>query len=445
MQLTGSAAPVSGDLSSATSRDETTRRLLYLYIALLIFEGALRKWFLPALSQPLSLVRDPIAILVIINYSIMGRNVLNAYTIPLLVASLFSVCASIAFGHGSVIVALFGLRTMALHFLLIFIIGAVFTRRDCERIGRYILISGIVGAVLVALQFYSPQSAWVNRGVGGDIGGAGFSGAMGYMRPSGYFSFSNGNTLYFGLVAAIVGYFWTARDRCPSWLLYAATAAVIMVLPLSISRSYVLRVGLTLACVLVASLRNGKALVSLLVPIFALPLVVAVLSQFEFMQTAIEVMSARFTTAAASEGELSDSIFDRVFGSIFSALTGHDGEPTPFWGQGIGLGTNTAAFFLSGKRGFLVAEGEWGRTIGEMGFLLGAVILLVRLLLTAQMATMSVVALRRGNTFPLLLLSTSLILILLGGWAQPTSLGFGVVTSGLTIASMNDYASEETT
>src|SRR5438874_6949716 len=40
------------------------RRLLWLYILLLVTEGALRKWVVPQLSNPLLLVRDPIVLLV---------------------------------------------------------------------------------------------------------------------------------------------------------------------------------------------------------------------------------------------------------------------------------------------------------------------------------------------------------------------------------------------
>jgi len=36
--------------------------LIDLYLVLLIVEGALRKWLLPSLSDPLLLVRDPVAI-----------------------------------------------------------------------------------------------------------------------------------------------------------------------------------------------------------------------------------------------------------------------------------------------------------------------------------------------------------------------------------------------
>ena len=38
------------------------KKLIWVYFLLLLFEGALRKWFFPSLSQGLLIVRDPIAI-----------------------------------------------------------------------------------------------------------------------------------------------------------------------------------------------------------------------------------------------------------------------------------------------------------------------------------------------------------------------------------------------
>jgi len=44
------------------SADIILRRLVWLYIILVITEGALRKWFLPSLSDSLLIIRDPIAL-----------------------------------------------------------------------------------------------------------------------------------------------------------------------------------------------------------------------------------------------------------------------------------------------------------------------------------------------------------------------------------------------
>ena len=46
-----------------TSRTiQHVRQLIFLYLLLLIFEGAFRKWIVPQLSAPLLLVRDPVVL-----------------------------------------------------------------------------------------------------------------------------------------------------------------------------------------------------------------------------------------------------------------------------------------------------------------------------------------------------------------------------------------------
>ena len=48
----------------ATKTIQNLRRLLWLYLWLLIFEGAFRKWIVPQLSSPLLLIRDPVVVLI---------------------------------------------------------------------------------------------------------------------------------------------------------------------------------------------------------------------------------------------------------------------------------------------------------------------------------------------------------------------------------------------
>ena len=70
------------------------KKLFWAYFLLLIFEGALRKWILPQLSAPLLLVRDPIALLIIIEAS---RGIINGpRNGRLLPGSLLSGCSACA-------------------------------------------------------------------------------------------------------------------------------------------------------------------------------------------------------------------------------------------------------------------------------------------------------------------------------------------------------------
>ena len=63
-------------------RSKTERQLkigVWLYILLVIFEGALRKWVLPGLSDALLVIRDPIAIMVLLFARSKGYLSFNPY------------------------------------------------------------------------------------------------------------------------------------------------------------------------------------------------------------------------------------------------------------------------------------------------------------------------------------------------------------------------------
>ena len=165
---------------------------VWIYFFLWIFEGALRKWVVPQLSMPLLVVRDPIVLWLIIAAAKRGLLKSNIYFTGMICLGIFSLFAAIFMGHGDVSTAIYGARTMILYFSMIFVIGSVFNREDIIKLGKATLWIAIPMTFLLVLQFYSPQSAWVNRGVGGDENGAGFGGALGYFRPPGTFSFTNG-------------------------------------------------------------------------------------------------------------------------------------------------------------------------------------------------------------------------------------------------------------
>ena len=110
----------------------------------------------------------------------------------------------------------------------------------------------------------------------------------------------------------------------------------------------------------------------------------------------------------------------------------------PFFGYGLGMGTNVGSQLLTGNRNFLIAEGEWGRLIGELGPLMGILIILVRVSLTAKVTVACYRSLRMGKILPWMLLSYGLLMLSQGAWSQPTSLGFSVLISGLMIASLRE-------
>ncbi|TDN39635.1 hypothetical protein A8B98_18015 [Hymenobacter sp. UV11] len=412
------------------------KRGVWAYFFLLIFEGALRKWILPGLAAPLLIVRDPIALWLVVVAWRRGLLTANVYLTGMVVIGIIGIITATLLGHGSLLIALYGARILLLHFPLMFVVGRVFTREDVIKMGKATLMIAIPMVVLVTLQFYSPQSAWVNRGVGGDMEGAGFSGSMGFFRPPGTFSFTNGNTNFFSFVAPFAFYFWLDTKAINKLLLIVATLALFFAVPLSISRGLLFQVAISLLFVLVASTRKPENLGRLVIAIGAAGLVLGVLSQSSLFTTASEAFTARFEVANESEGGLEGVILDRFLGGLISSLTNSSSSALPFFGYGLGMGTNAGSKLLTGDVKFLIAEGEWGRIIGELGPLMGLSVILLRVGLAIKIARAIYKKLTRGDLLPWMLLSLGLLNVAQGAWAQPSSLGFCTLIGGLMIASL---------
>lgn len=410
---------------------------IWLYIILLIFEGALRKWILPSLASPLLIIRDPIAIGVIAYAWYHNVFPTNIYIRTMVIITVISSFTTLFLGHGNLYVTVYGARIFLIHFPFLFIIGSVLSHSDVIQVGRFLMWMAIPMTIIMVMQFYSPQSAWVNRGIGGDIGGGGFSGAMGYMRPPGFFSFTNGLVTYYSLLAVYVFYFWLKPKLIKKWLLISITVCLILSIPFSISRSLILTLIVIVIFVFVTVSNNPRIFGKLLIGAIGVGIVGMLVSYTGVLDVPMEVYSHRFEQAAASEGGLEGTIGERYLGNKFKAIV--DAGQVSFFGQGIGMGTNAGSVLMGyEKRTFLIAEDEWQRVIGEMGALLGFIVIGIRVLLTAKVGLKSYKKISKNKILPWMLTSFVALNFPQGAWAQPTMLGFSVLGMGLLIASFND-------
>lgn len=407
---------------------------IWLYFFLLIFEGALRKWFLPGLSTPLLIIRDPLACFIVILAWKQGRLVWNHYMSMMGLIGITGIYTAFFLGHGNLMVALYGARIMLFHFPLIFVIGHIFKLQDVITMGKVILWITVPMTLLIMLQFYSPQSAWINRGIGGNLEGAGFGGALGYFRPPGTFSFTNGTSLFYAFVASFVFYFWIDSKSINRLLLILATASLLAAIPLSISRGLFFSVIVSLIFALLAIFREPKYWSQIIIICLGILTALLVLNQAAFFQTAFGAFSSRFESANEIEGGLESVFLDRFFGGMINALAASSDQP--FWGYGLGMGTNVGSMLLTGKATYLISEGEWGRLIGELGPVMGLMMIYLRLGLCIKVAFACYKKLSQGNFLPWMILSFGSLSLAQGQWAQPTSLGFSILGAGLMIASL---------
>jgi hypothetical protein len=410
---------------------------IWVYFFLLIFEGALRKWFLPGLATPLLIIRDPVAFWIIIKAVQHRMFPSNTYITLMNIIGIVAILTTLTLGHGNIMVTLFGARILLLHFPLMFIIGRVFTREDVLKMMRVTLWIAVPMALLIALQFYSPQSAWVNRGVGGNMEGAGFSGSGEFFRPPGTFSFTTGNVQFFSMVAPFIFYFFLNAKKINKFLLLASFVALVISIPLSISRSLLLSVLITVLFTGIAAVRKTEYFSKLFSIGMVALVAIMILSQTSFFQVSLGAFTDRFELANESEGGAENVLIDRYFGGMITALTYTASEDQSFFGLGLGMGTNVGAMLLSGTGVFLISEDEWGRLIGEMGPLLGLAVIVMRLVIVLRMASGSYTQMKRGDLLPWILLSVAFMVILQGQWAQPTSVGFSTILGGLMISSLN--------
>jgi len=406
----------------------------WLYFFLLIFEGALRKWLLPGFAAPLLIIRDPLALYLILLSWRKGILPSTFYLKCVVFIGVTGFFTAIFLGHRNLWVALFGARTLLIQLPFVFVIGRIFNRIDILQIGKAMLCICLPMTVLIGLQFYSPQTAWVNRGLGGVIDEKGFQGALGHFRPSGTFSYVTGTYLFFGLTACYLIYYWLMGKGINKILLTASTIAIIAAIPLSISRTLFFEVCITIVFAFIAVTSKSKYLVRMFLIAIIATLTVILLSKTSTFSHAIATFFARFTDASKAEGGVKGTLGDRFLGSMISAMTVI--LDLPFFGYGIGVGTNVGSQLLAGSRGFLVREDEWGRVVDELGPLLGLSLIFLRVFLSLKIAKASYKRLHEGDILPWLLLSFGFLQLAQGNWAQPTSLGFCTLASGLMIASL---------
>ena len=403
--------------------------LIQLYVILLVIEGALRKWFLPSLSDPLLLVRDPVAIVIcVLGYR--SRNlVFDKYmrSLFLLLAGFVAVGALQLINGigGSPFVIAYGLRTYLLHLPIAFVMARVLNPIDIRRILLMFLWTALPMAVLMAVQFESSPRAWVNLGVAGHRGQ--IFAAPGHIRPAGTFSFVNGPMGFFSIaLAALIA---SAVDlRGVSWLLrLAGWVAVSLAAAVSGSRSFLAAVAGVMLVGIAGwargrSTRLGRGLVA-----SALTALVAVnvLGSFDTVREGAVVIQSRFDQWG--NGGLGRRLmYD--YNTVQWAIV-----DSPLLGVGLGAGTNAAAA-LEGTRGFRWGEGEWPRVIFEAGPILGLLYLIWRVWITLAVGRAALRVSGSSVLLPLLLWGAGAASLLNGQWGQTSIQGFGVFTLGLTLA-----------
>lgn len=421
---------------------KAVRVLIAVYLVLLVIEGALRKWALPSLSDPLLVIRDPVVLA--IYYFAIRAHVFprNAYVVLLGVIGVLSMIVSFLLLSPYIpiksvlLVTLYGFRCDFLHLPLMFVMAAALDLEDVNKIGYWTLLLMIPMAVLMVAQFRASPESFINKTVG--LGeGQQLATAGGKIRPPGTFSFISGPIFYLSVATAFVIYGALSVRIYRGWLLLAASGAILTGVIVSGSRGCVLAVGLVALAILIILLVRPSAVNKIGGTLLALAIVGFLLilfaSRLPFLREGMDVLSERFTTSA----EIAET---SVVGGLLERVVGEFTEPftylfnIPITGYGLGLGTAGGARFLMGQGALLLSENEWLRIIAESGPILGFGFIILRIALTGKLLMVSLRALKAGQVLSILLFTTVFLSMLNGQLGQPTTLGFTVALAGLCLA-----------
>ena len=418
---------------------------IWVYLILLLLEGALRKWALPSLSDPLLLIRDPV-VLVIYFFAIRARVFpFNAYVILLGIVGGLSFLVTVLVLYDYIplkvilVVAGYGFRTDFLHLPLIFVMASVLDLEDVKKIGRWTLLLTIPMAVLMVAQFKASPDSFINKTVGlGDAQQMATAG--GKIRAPAIFSFISGPVFYLSAAAAFVIYGALVEGIYKGWLLFAASAAILVGVMVSGSRACVLAVGVVALAILIIVLVRPSAVNKIGGTLLAVTIIGFLLilfgSRIPFLREGMDVLSERFTTSAeAAETTVVGGLVERVVHEFTEPLEYY--FKIPLSGYGLGVGTAGGARFLVGQSALLLTENELVRNIAESGPLLGLGFVILRIALTLKIFKASLRALRAGEVLSILLFSIVITGLPNGALGQPTTLGFTVVLAGLCLAATN--------
>lgn len=415
------------------------RKLTWLYLILLIFEGALRKWIIPALDAPLLLVRDPVVVWIYIQAWRNGlsfNNLFNASNLFLaVVTTLLSLAFGLMAGTTGMFITAFGFRTDYLQIPFIFLMPQILNRDDVVAMGKFLLYCAVPMAFLVLLQFHSaPNSIW-NKGA--------MATHYGTVRPSGTFSFVTGLSSYWTLVSAFLLYGFLRTGTYKLWLLVLVTFCVLAGAALSGSRLTLMSVAIVTIVAVLCVITKGRGGFGMLIAGVIIALAVAALSSTSVFQEGTEQLGERFVDAGRTEGNASGFV-QRFLDSMLVA--GAMMNTTPLFGYGLGMGTNVGFGLYDGNLMLLWPEAEWARLVFECGAIFGLALCFFRAALTGYVGLQAFSAYRDNNFLPILLFGASGLQILNGQWGVPTSLGFAILGAGLILAACvepHDWEDEE--
>ena len=417
-------------VSKAVKSDHAfIKKLIWVYFILLLSEGALRKWFLPGLSQGLLIIRDPIVIWIYyLAYTQGSFPTNNKYIQKCFIWVVLATMLSFLINQAHPFTIAYGARTNLLHFPLIFIMGKVLDRNDLINFGKAFLLLALPMTWIVAQQFQADRFDAINVASGGTGHQMMTSGDK--VRASGTFTFVSGIVFYYCFTVSFIVYGFLVKGIFPKWMLYLGTSASLLAMVTAGSRAVIAECLQVIACLGFLAYFKPSEFGRISASVIGLSVLGLVLySQVNLFKEGLNFLSLRFEEAANVEGNPIEAYFARYYEILVSPY--YYNQWIGFWGNGLGTATR-AGSALGGGSGS--AEISWARQVIESGLLVGGLFIIWRIWLVKDLLAVCINALKRGSYLAIFLFGACGPIIIFSPFGQPTNLGFAAFGGGLCLA-----------
>lgn len=370
-------------------------KFVFLFYWILIFEGALRKWFFPQYHEIIFFLRDPIVLFV---YFIAWRNGFIKRDAILSIGIMISLLFVFLLFIQTVVVKInpltlfYGWRLYFYYLPLSFVIKDSFHQKDIHKLIRQTLYISIPLSVLAYFQFISPPDSFINKGYSSfEV----FTVAVGIVRTTGTFTFTSGQTMFAASLIAMLVFAWLYRKRYRLMsmpLLMICTGSSMAILLLTGSRTAFFMTGLVVLATFAGLMfSNDSKLKSTGIFLLIFLILIGTVMFLGPLKKSFDAISTRFETAEAAEG----SPFLRAIGPLI--IFTHQLTTAPFFGNGLGLTSGGGSKLETGKAKVLLAEDDWSRIIVESGPVFGLFFLVYRIYFSIALTSRCLKAASKDN------------------------------------------------
>jgi hypothetical protein len=288
--------------------------------------------------------------------------------------------------------------------------------------------------VLEVAQYIAPATSFLNAGAYRGAEQIVYVGK--HSRASGTFSYVVGPVAFNVMAAAFIFYGLVKEGFAEKKLLWAASFALLLSVPVIGSRGLVYELVAVVACAGIAAMSGvrqfGKSL-RIAVPALVVSILVSLLPIFSQASVSLRL---RFAQAGHAEGSTGQALESRTVAPIIGKIEDTDFSSNPF---GLGMGRGAAAInrLMEGASQFPTGEGEFDRALNELGPMPGLAFMLFRLILTVMIVAAAIARVRTHVEPLAILLAPSVVAgLFFGILEQPMEQGFMVLAVAFSLAAL---------